>query len=225
MARRHYLSFDVGIRNLAYCWLSVDPELSLRHADAVQIHDWSIIDLDKVSSIETCCKRLVKVLHDKFAESANFKTDSKLHVFIERQPRGRSAIMMAIQMFICCFFEYQNCVSQDCHNKIQFVNAGKKLSLVKFFRDELGMKQEEVDTVPKNQVETVPKNTKKAAKAKLQRIKYTDNKRVAVQMCKFYLENVSQDYANLALLDAYPKKDDLCDAFLQAFAIVLETKK
>ena len=49
--------------------------------------------------------------------------------------------------------------------------------------------------------------------------KYCLNKSYAIDATKKYLE-VMEDFANLSLLEEYKKKDDLCDAFLQAIAFI-----
>ena len=61
---------------------------------------------------------------------------------------------------------------------------------------------------------TLEQKTRKKTHAK-----YVVNKGYAIEATKKYLE-VMEDYASMSLLDAYKKKDDMCDSFLQAIAFV-----
>lgn len=212
------LSFDVGIRHLAYCVLLVprfgsgtSPRQRLERA---QIEAWDMIDLDRVPSVDVCCKRLTDELHKRFA------FDSFDVVLIERQPKHRSIVMVAIQMFLCNYFHVARAVNGNAC-AIKFMHASKKLYCC------------DVSPVPVKEPTTTTGQNKFRSKgggftrkryskadAAEAAARYKDNKRRAIEMCTKYLEDVLQDYANAALLEQYSKKDDLSDAFLQAVAFV-----
>lgn len=83
------LSFDMGVRNLAYCQLA-----RAEAAGPVSIVDWGVLDLlgtektarKKKRSIEQDCVRLLDALGDRFS---TLPTD--VLIAIEQQPVGRVA--------------------------------------------------------------------------------------------------------------------------------------
>lgn len=184
------LSFDVGIRNLAYVVLS---GVSKEKKYGV-VESWDVIDLGKVTSVEACAGKLYSELSQRFAGLK--KID---YVLIERQPKARSIMMVAIQMFLCMFFSDPERVSH-----VHFASASRKLSmcLLEFPKPIVTLQ------------EVGPKKDSKKSRAK-----YVVNKEYAVEACKKYLD-VMEDYASASLLEVYKKKDDMCDAFLQAIAFV-----
>ena len=178
------LSFDVGIRHLAYCHLSHDGW----DASTIKINAWDVIDLGPVASVEICADKLMAELKRRFAvEAADL-------VLIERQPRSRSVIMVAVQMFLCAYF------SQDKarFKAVKFISAQRKLAMQ--------LLPDEMQSANRALVEDKSK-------------KYAENKKYAIQVTRHYLETLG-DFGNLVLLDMYPKKDDLCDSYLQAVAYV-----
>ena len=199
------LSFDVGLRNLAFCLLknsNIEPQekdSKFGHIDA-----WDVIDLgkaSKVTSVEECAKRLSAELAARFGN-----LDKPLdYVIIERQPQTRSVMMVAIQMFLCMYF---SAPERAVH--VRFSNASRKLcmELVDFPRFLL---------INEDKKSEDKKSEDKKSKATAK--KYCLNKSYAIDATKKYLE-VMEDFANLSLLEEYKKKDDLCDAFLQAIAFI-----
>ena len=208
------LSFDVGIRHLAYCVLRV-PSIAPSSVRGAVIERWDMIDLESVSSVEACCKRLTDELHARFAFE-HFDI-----VLVERQPKHRSIMMVAIQMFICCYFNVARAVNASSRtpragsSRIRFMHASCKLAC--------HCEQ------PKGPDVAVDAGSGSAAakrtRAQQQAARYKENKRRAVATCTHYLTEVLEDYANAALLEQYPKKDDLCDAFLQAVAFVEDVRR
>ena len=200
------LSFDVGIRHLAYCSVRFPKNPTLpasQKVAAAQIDAWDIIDLERVPSVDVCCKRLTEQLYRRFAFQ-EFDV-----VLIERQPKHRSIVMVAIQMFLCNYFHVSRVVN-DNKCIVKFMHASKKLDccdgqgLTSAIAQEQGGKRR-----------VFGKAAKAAAAAR-----YKENKRRAIDTCMHYLQEVLQDFANASLLEQYPKKDDLCDAFLQAVAYI-----
>ena len=173
------LSFDVGIRHLAFCHISHEGW----NEASCSIQQWDVIDLGPVPSVEVCASRLMTELDRRFK---GLEVDL---VLIERQPKARSIIMVAVQMFLCAYFSMAKLNKRV--KEIKFISAQRKLN----------MKHVE----PNMEVEG--------------KTQYAANKKYAIHVTRHYLELLG-DLGNLVLLDMYPKKDDLCDAFLQAVAYI-----
>lgn len=206
------LSFDVGVRNLAYCVLEIAGG-SDSFSSRVSIAEWDVLDIGgDVRDCEKCCARLSRLLRETFG------TTREDVVLIERQPRGRNLMMMTVQVGLAMFFNYKD--HDTSSRKVHFMNAYHKLDLPSFLRPG---ENQPLTTDPSSNdhgaKETNAKQQKRSRSRKdsaSRRQQYKKNKADAIASCRHILENVLGDYANLALLDAYPKKDDLCDSFLQA---------
>lgn len=208
-----YLSFDVGIKNLAYCVLCKDKK----------IKDWGIINLnenpccdvklkkkcDKQSTYEVkgdpnvkyCCTAHSK----KFSKKKKLNTNhdllkisqlcvSKLReldikqvgsVLIENQPALKNPVMKSIQMMIYTFFVMDGVMSESSKiEKIHMVNARNKLKVYKGPKIECNKKG-----------------------------KYAQNKYLSVEYTKEMIKNEEECFQEL--FKESKKKDDLADAYLQ----------
>ena len=210
----YYLSFDVGIKNLAYCVLSGDKD----------IKQWGIINLNEdpicdVHLRKKCDKQSTySVSGDKFvnfcctAHSKKFKKKKKLNtsrdlfniskicinkireldlkdidfVLIENQPALKNPIMKSIQMIIYTFFMIEGVMNEESNiQKIHMVNARNKLKVYKG---------------PK--IECNKKN------------KYAQNKYLSIEYTKKMIHEDTAEFQEL--FRESKKKDDLADAYLQA---------
>ena len=209
----NYLSFDVGIKNLAYCILSKEKV----------IIDWGIINLnenpicqvhlkkpcEKQSTyivkdggdIEYCCtahskkfKKLKKinVNHDlnKISEICITKL-RKLNlqdvntVLIENQPALKNPVMKSIQMIIYTYFMIEGIMNKESLIKnIHMVNARNKLKVYKGPKIECNKKG-----------------------------KYAQNKFLGIEYTKIMIENDNDHFKHL--FNQSKKKDDLADSYLQ----------
>jgi hypothetical protein len=208
-ASRRILSFDVGIRHLAFC--CIEHPIRDRSAAAITLVDWDVIDLERVESVEACSDRLMSALDARFAE-ARFDV-----VLVERQPKARSIIMVAVQMLLCGYFSLAK-----AHGRVQsvrFISATRKLAMA---QSQCAGSGSAGNAGGETQSNTASDRRGRRMKRdpKEQRVKYAQNKAYAVATTRHYLEHVLSDFANLSLLEQYPKKDDLCDAFLQAVSFV-----
>ena len=208
-----YLSFDVGINNLAYCVLCKDKK----------IKDWGIINLnenpccdvklkkkcDKQSTYEVkgdpnvkyCCTAHSK----KFPKKKKLNTNhdllkisqlcvSKLReldikevgsVLIENQPALKNPVMKSIQMMIYTFFVMDGVMSESSKiEKIHMVNARNKLKVYKGPKIECNKKG-----------------------------KYAQNKYLSVEYTKEMIKDEEECFQEL--FKESKKKDDLADAYLQ----------
>ena len=203
------LSFDVGIRHLAYCHVRRSP------SQCWEIVEWDVIDLDRVTSVEMCASRLMGVLEARFPHPSADDAEKRFDVvLVERQPKSRSIMMVAVQMFLCAYFS----LPSGCAKRVKFMSAKGKLAMKHEVPPSSSSSRTE-SVEPVKPVEPV-KEGRRRAKSLYNRQRYMENKAYAVHTTKHYLEHVLCDFANLTLLDQYCKKDDLCDAFLQSMAFI-----
>ena len=212
----NYLSFDVGIKNLAYCILTPEKE----------IIDWNIINLNKNpicqvtlqkkcqkqatykilnGEMEYCCtahkKKFKKVKkinanYDIFqlsktclSELDNIDTSSVKCVLIENQPALKNPTMKSIQMIIYTFFMLQGVLNDKSSiQDVSMVNARNKLK------------------VYKGPHVICPYNDDK-------KNKYKKNKFLSIKYTKNMIEDEKDNFKEL--FNHSKKKDDLADAYLQ----------
>ena len=95
---KNLISFDIGIRNLAYCIIQYDTE-----SGTCNIQNWDIInlcyegELVKKISLYNICSRLIDALNEK-------GIDSDTIVVIENQPVLTNPKMKSIQMMVFTYF-------------------------------------------------------------------------------------------------------------------------
>ena len=213
-----YLSFDVGIKNLAYCVLSPDERLK----------QWGIINLSngpicqvnlrkkcekqatykvKNSEIEYCCtshkgkfkKHQLKKLnsnYDLFEISKNcIESLQKLDlssikiVLIENQPALKNPTMKSIQMILYTFFIMDGVLNKESSiEQVYMVNARNKLK------------------VYQGPFVICPYNDDK-------KNKYKKNKYLSIKYTEKMIEDETDEIKEI--FDQSKKKDDLADAYLQ----------
>jgi hypothetical protein len=191
------LSFDVGLRHLAICRID---GVSLGTQEFGKVSNWEVLDLGQVSTVEQCCLRLLQELDQRF-HAQDFACD---WVVIERQPRAKSVIMVALQMFLCGYFTLMKTRGHIKYG-VKFSSACRKLNmqLLKFV----------------DRPDFAVKGTPRKERDRLNRARYAANKKYAINASLIYLEHM-KDTGAIEILNKTKKKDDLCDAFLQALAFV-----
>lgn len=181
------LSFDIGIKNLAYCILNKDDDGKLH------IVKWDIIQL--LEKNEKCkgfplnelTKRLYKELN------THFYSYNITKVLLENQPVLKNPVMKSVQMILYSFFQYQAILLARKINTIKLINASNKLKVGKTFTD--------------------INNNEDIIKIKS---KYNRNKKFAVEYTYKILEDRIENFETLTeYFKDNKKKDDLADAFLQ----------
>ena len=189
------LSFDIGIKNLAYCIMYKDALDNKNDENNIKIIDWDIIQLieDGVKckgvSLDTITNILYVKLQDIFLEY------DITEVLLENQPVLKNPVMKSIQMILFSFFNYEKIILGREIKNIKLINASNKLKL--------GKKLKEI-----NESENVV-NIKS---------RYTKNKKLAILYTEYFLKNrlIKSDYNKYQeLFNEHKKKDDLADAFLQ----------
>ena len=214
-----YLSFDVGIKNLAFCSLN----------DNKQILDWGIINLDKnpkcqcglqkecqksATFIVTCdngetkysCtthnkkyKKKKKINADRdifnlskiLIEELNLKTDFLNHdvICIENQPALKNPVMKTVQMILYSYFMIEGATKDKLVEQVHMINARNKLKVYKGPPVECKYKE-----------------------------KYKRNKYLSVEYTKNMILNEEKRFIDL--FTESKKKDDLADAYLQGIYFI-----
>ena len=186
------LSFDIGIKNLAYCILYKD--LTINNEKNLIIHKWGIINIlednekCKDISLDEIGTRMYKRLQDEFLE------ENITEVLLENQPVLKNAVMKSIQILIMGFFKYESVILGREIKLIKLINASNKLKLGK-------------KLIQFNESEDILKI----------KSKYNRNKKLAILYTNYFLEKeLYSDYNKYnKLFNGHNKKDDLSDAFLQ----------
>ena len=115
------LSFDIGIKNLAFVLVETGKGDSL----TTKILEWDIISVQsdgKKEDFNIVSENLIQVLYDKFG------SDSYDVVLIENQPSLKNPVMKSIQMIIFTFFKMR-AFQEGEGLKVKFVSASSKLKV------------------------------------------------------------------------------------------------
>ena len=214
-----YLSFDVGIKNLAYCSLN----------DKKEILDWGIINLDKNPICQCglqkeCCKSSTYIVvsdngdkkyscttHTKkykkkkkmnndrdifnlskiMINELNLKEDFLNHevICIENQPALKNPTMKTVQMILYSYFMIEGATKDTPVEQVHMINARNKLKVYKGPEIECDIKE-----------------------------KYKKNKYLSVEYTKLMI--LEEDPKFIELFTTCKKKDDLADAYLQGIYFI-----
>jgi hypothetical protein len=193
-----YISFDIGIKNLALCILKkTDEEIS--------ILDWRIISLaDKkkdIKGIDDIAERIYMELDNIIGYLKEREINEIDYVLIENQPSNLNGMMKTIQYIIYCYFSLLKYWDKIIGNVV-FVNASLKTKTHEY-KPDIQIKMDEIQKT---------KNSKG-----FRRDKYKMNKQTSIEICKNYIKD---DSYLCEIFDNNKKKDDLCDACLQAVAYI-----
>jgi len=193
-----YISFDIGIKNLALCILKkTDTEIN--------ILDWRIISLaDKkkdIKGIDDISERIYMELDNIIGFLKENGINNIDYVLIENQPSNLNGIMKTIQYIIYCYFSLLKYWDKIIDNVV-LVNASLKTK-THDFKPDIQIKMDETQKT---------KNVKG-----FRRDKYKMNKQTSIEICKNYIKD---DSHLCDIFDNNKKKDDLSDACLQAISYI-----
>lgn len=121
MLREAILSFDVGIKNMAYCMLDVTTR---------KIIAWDMIDLScntAAKDLETLSKGLIDALDELLMSHDGVEI---WHILIENQPVMKNPTMKSVQMMLFTYFRMMH-IHGQCTTHVKFVSAMKKNSYMK----------------------------------------------------------------------------------------------
>lgn len=194
-----YISFDIGIKNLALCILD-------KKDNNISIIDWRIISLAEKKKDVKGLNMISEILYielDNIIGSLNTIGYDKIEkVIIENQPSNLNGIMKSIQLLIYSYFN----LLKHWENKVDeviLINASIKLQNHKY--------------IPSSRL-----NNDIDLK-KLKRIeKYNMNKKDAIEICRYYIKD---DKYLLEFFESNKKKDDLSDTLLQTISYIIKTDK
>ena len=197
-----YISFDIGIKNLAMCILEKTEE-------EIHILDWRIISLAEkkkdIKGIDDISERIYMELDNVVGGLKDKGIESIDYVLIENQPSNLNGMMKSIQYIIYCYFSLLKYWDKIVENVV-LVNAGLKTK-THDYKPDVQVKMDET-----------PKSAKSAKNAKgFRNDKYKMNKQTSIEICKNYIKD---DDTLCDIFDNNKKKDDLCDACLQAVAYI-----
>ena len=190
-----YISFDIGIKNLALC--------ILRKTNKIEVLDWRIIALadskKELKGIDDISERV----HYEMDNIVGFFKEQDIntidYVLIENQPSNLNGVMKTIQHIIYNYFSLIKHWDKEVENVV-LVNASLKSKTHNYVSE---IKPEE---------NAGNKNAKN-----FRRSKYLYNKKLSIDICQNYIKD------NQRLLDIFAnnnKKDDLSDSCLQAVSYI-----
>lgn len=190
-----YISFDIGIKNLALCILEYNNS-------EISIIDWRVITLfDKkkdVNGINSLSEILFLELDNIIGLLKELNHDYIDYVLIENQPSNLNGIMKTVQLLIFSYFSLLNHWDKIVDN-VLLINASLKLQNHNYNPD-IPIK---IDTT----------RTKKQQKND----KYRINKYLGIEITKYYIKN--NTFLNEYFIK-YKKKDDLADTLLQTVSYI-----
>jgi hypothetical protein len=193
-----YISFDIGIKNLALCILK-------KTESEIKILDWRILSLaDKkkdIKGIDDISERIYMELDNIIGSLKELGINEIDYVLIENQPSNLNGIMKTIQYIIYCYFSLLKYWDKIIDNVV-LVNASLKTK-THDYKPDIQVKMDETQKT---------KNVKG-----FRRDKYKMNKQTSIEICKNYIKD---DVYLCEIFDNNKKKDDLSDACLQAFAYI-----
>jgi len=188
-----YVSFDIGIKNLALCILEDKGGI-------VSILDWRIITLantkKEIKSINDIADRIYFELDALMGNLKEKGYDKIEKVIIENQPSNLNGIMKTIQHLIFSYFNllrhWENIISD-----VILINASHKLQ---------------------NHSYIPPSKEEKEKKEKIARKdKYKLNKSDAIEVCRYYIKD---NEVLLNFFNSNKKKDDLSDSCIQVVSYI-----
>ena len=199
---RRVLSFDVGLKHLAYADLRVVEGTS----NVASIERWGVIDATaglsqkQQRSAEALTAAVVEALDTEFFDPASARYDV---VLVENQPSRKNPAMKSVQVAIVAYFATIRAHVPACVGEVRLISASRKLAADSAEGDGEGGTD----------------GDKTAAQA------YRARKARSVELCRRAFEAPDGRLSSAAgaaeasaTLKAAKKKDDLADAMLQALA-------
>lgn len=209
------ISFDIGIKNLAYSIISFDNNSQKKADDKyyilklIQLQEWHKIDLQSSKyDLEKISQNLLEVLDNiTYNEIGNIQNQN-VHIVIENQPALKSPTMKSIQIIIYTYFNTL-CKYMNLTMTIKLISAKSKLKYIESFNEFAQYMNDEqnkyVDLQQTSGKKRIPKEKQGYAK----------NKDDSVQFTKWLFNSILDDETHKQELENIKKKDDLCDSLLQ----------
>jgi len=181
-----YISFDIGVKNLALCILR-------HHENTLSIIDWRIITLADSKKQVKGVDKISEVLYyelDNIIGTLQGINESHIDgVIIENQPSNLNGIMKTVQMLIYSYFNLLKHWDKTV-SEVILINAIHKLQNHSYVPSSKQEKQEKVS----------------------KRDKYKLNKSDSIEICRYYIKD---DITLQPYFNSHKKKDDLADTCIQ----------
>ena len=190
-----YISFDIGVKNLALCILKQTDSL-------IEVIDWRVITLAEkkkdINGLNAISENLFYELDNIVGSIEELKYEKIDYVLIENQPSNLNGIMKSIQLLIFSYFMLLKHWDKLSLN-VLLINASLKLQYHTF--------------KPEPLIKFDSQRTKKEQK----RDKYRNNKNDGIEITKYYIKDNKflHDY-----FTKHKKKDDLADTLLQTVSYI-----
>jgi hypothetical protein len=201
-----YISFDIGVKNLAVC--------IIRRAEILEILDWRIIELasskKEIKGIDDISERIYIEMDNIIGELKNMNINMIDYILIENQPSNLNGIMKTIQYLIYGYFSLIKYWDKEVENVI-LVNASLKT------KNHIYVINMEANAANAAKAGGEGKNKKG-----FRRDKYKNNKMLSIELCREY---ISDDEELQKIFNENKKKDDLSDACLQAVSYIRSNTK
>lgn len=194
-----FISFDIGIKNLALC-------ISKKTNEKLEIIDWRVITLADRKKDVNGLNNISEILFYELDNIVGSLEELKLninYVLIENQPSNLNGIMKSIQLLIFSYFSLLKHWDKNV-DEVLLLNATLKL--------------QNHDYKPEPLVKIDSNRTKKEQK----RDKYRNNKNDAIEITKYYIKH--NDLLEKYFME-HKKKDDLADTLLQTISYIKKTSK
>jgi hypothetical protein len=200
-----YISFDIGVKNLALC--------ILRQTEILEILDWRIIALasckKEIKGIDDISERIYIEMDNIIGGLKNKGINMIDYVLIENQPSNLNGIMKTIQHIIYGYFSLVKYWDKEVGNVV-LVNASLKTKNHTYVIN--------MEANAANAADGGEARNKKG----FRRDKYKNNKMLSIELCREY---ISENEQLKKRFNENKKKDDLSDACLQAVSYIRSTTK
>jgi hypothetical protein len=201
-----YVSFDIGVKNLALC--------ILRKTEILEILDWRIIALasskKEIKGIDDISERIYIEMDNIIGGLKNEGINMIDYVLIENQPSNLNGIMKTIQHIIYGYFSLVKYWDKEVGNVV-LVNASLKT------KNHIYVINMEANAA--NAAKTAGEARNKKG---FRRDKYKNNKMLSIELCREY---ISEDEQLQKIFNENKKKDDLSDSCLQAVSYIRSNTK
>ena len=206
-----YVSFDIGVKNLALC--------ILRKTEILEILEWRIIELasskKEIKGIDDISERIYIEMDNIIGGLKNRGINMIDYVLIENQPSNLNGIMKTIQHIIYGYFSLIKYWDKEVGNVV-LVNASLKT------KNHIYVINMEANAAKSGAGTGAGDGGEARNKKGFRRDKYKNNKMLSIELCREY---ISENEQLKKRFNENKKKDDLSDACLQAVSYIRSTTK
>ena len=206
-----YVSFDIGVKNLALC--------ILRKTEILEILEWRIIELasskKEIKGIDDISERIYIEMDNIIGGLKNRGINMIDYVLIENQPSNLNGIMKTIQHIIYGYFSLIKYWDKEVGNVV-LVNASLKT------KNHIYVINMEANAAKPGAGTGAGDGGEAMNKKGFRRDKYKNNKMLSIELCREY---ISENEQLKKRFNENKKKDDLSDACLQAVSYIRSTTK